>query len=34
MDTFEEHFKTIDDVTDWLIEKGFSTSVLDAFKGY
>ena len=32
-ETFEELMKTVDDVGDWLQEKGFSSEIIDAFKG-
>ena len=32
-ETFEELLKTVDDVADWLQEKGFSSDIIDAFKG-
>ena len=32
-ETFEELMQTVDDVADWLQEKGFSSDIIDAFKG-
>ena len=32
-ETFEELMKTVDNVGDWLQEKGFSSKIIDAFKG-
>ena len=32
-ETFEELLKTVDDVADWLQEKGFSSDIIEAFKG-
>ena len=32
-EAFEELLKTVDDVADWLQEKGFSSDIIDAFKG-
>ncbi len=29
----EDLYKTVEDVTDWLEEKGFSADIIDAFTG-